>query len=166
MSRSFRPSTRRLLPVLLAAAAVLLWPGAAEAQWDFGVRGGVYTDAEAGFVGFEGLTQVGRTQWFFNPNVEIAFPDERDLITVNGDFHYDFPTEGNLAVWVGGGPAVIFDDPDDRRRRRADDDDTDFGANLIAGIGMKRSGVRPYLQGKVILADETEAVIAVGLRFF
>lgn len=157
---------RRLLPVLLFAAALLAWPTDARAQWDFGVRGGVYTDAEAGFIGFEGLTQIGRSAWFFNPNVEVAFPDEGDLVTLNGDFHYDFDTTGNVAVWAGGGPAVLLIDDDRGRRRDDDDGDTDFGANLLAGVGMKSGAVRPYLQGKVILADETEAVLAVGIRFF
>jgi len=65
-------------------------------------------------------------------------------------------------VWLGGGPALIFHEPDNPRR----DSNTDVGANLFAGIGLKRSGVRPYVQGKVIFSDDTEAVLAVGLRFF
>jgi hypothetical protein len=31
---------------------------------------------------------------------------------------------------------------------------------------MIRGAVRPYVQGKILVSDETEAVIAFGLRFF
>ena len=75
---------------------------------------------------------------------------------------------GNMTFWAGAGPAIIFRDFDDEGRRgRRDDDDgeTDFGANLLAGVGMVRGPVRPYGQVKVILSDETEAVLAFGVRF-
>lgn len=149
---------------LLAAAVLLAWPqpAAAQSDWDLGVRGGVYTGADAGFVGVEALGRIGRTSWYFNPNVEAAFPDNEDLYTFNADFHYDIPTGSNVAVWLGGGPALILHDPNNPRR----DNETDFGGNLIAGIGLQRGAVRPYLQGKLIFADDTEAVLAVGFRFF
>lgn len=159
---------QRILTILtLAAAAAFAIPAAPASAVDFGVRGGVYDDADSAFVGGELLFQIS-PRWYFNPNLEYVFVDDGDLFTLNGDFHYDFDTSGNVAVWAGGGPAVLLiDDDDDRGRRRDDDDgDTDFGANLLAGVGMKSGAVRPYLQGKVILADETEAVLAVGIRFF
>lgn len=82
-----------------------------------------------------------------------------DLFTVNGDVHYDLEVDTPFYVWLGGGPALIRSDPD------RGDSETDFGANLIAGIGMKRSGLRPYGQLKVLLADDSQAVVAVGVRF-
>ena len=37
----------------------------------------------------------------------------------------------------------------------------------LGGVGFtKRGPIRPYVQGKVILSDNTEAAIAVGLRFY
>lgn len=151
---------------MLALTGLLLSPGLANAL-DFGVRGGFYNDAEAGFLGAELLTGVTRS-WFFNPNIEYVFVDDGSLFTVNGDFHYDFPTRSNLAVWVGGGPAVIFSQIDAPRGCRfcEDEDETELGLNLLAGLGFAERGpIRPYLQGKVIVADETEAVIGFGLRF-
>lgn len=150
----------------LALTGLLLVPGLANAI-DLGVRGGFYNDAEAGFIGGELLTGVTRS-WFFNPNIEYVFVDDGSLFTVNGDFHYDFPTRSNLAVWAGGGPAVIFSQIDAPRgcRNCEDEDETEIGLNLLAGIGFaKRGPIRPYLQGKVIVADETEAAIGFGLRF-
>lgn len=151
----------------LAVTGLLLLPGAANAV-DFGVRGGFYSDAEAGFLGGEALIGVTRS-WFFNPNIEYVFVDDGSLWTANADFHYDLPMRSNLAVWVGGGPAVIFSEIDPPRgcRRNCEGlDETEFALNLIGGVGFsKRGPVRPYVQGKVILSENTEAAIGFGLRF-
>jgi hypothetical protein len=152
---------------VLAVAALFLMPGLAKAEVDFGVRGGFYSDAEAGFLGAEVLMDVTRS-WYFNPNIEYVFVDDGSLWTANGDFHYDFPTRSNLAVWAGGGLAVIFSEIDPPRgcRRCEAEDETDVGLNLLGGVSFsKRGPIRPYVQGKVILSDNTEAAIAVGLRF-
>ena len=157
-------------PLSLAAAAIValaavLAPAPAEAQIDLDLRAGIYTDAEEAFIGAGILTDV-TGNWYFNPNVEYVFVDPGSLLTLNGDFHYDFAREGTWSFWAGAGPAIIFRDfGDGRRGRRDDDNETDFGANLLAGVGMVRGAVRPYGQVKVVLSDDTEAVLAVGVRF-
>lgn len=142
-------------------------PQPAEAV-DFGVRGGFYSDSEAGFVGAELLTGISR-HWYFNPNLEYVFVDDGNLYTLNADFHYDFPAQDDFYFWVGGGPALIFSEIDPPRNCRncEGDDETDLGLNLLAGVGFgsTRAAIRPYLQGKVIVSDETEAVLGVGVRF-
>ncbi len=154
---------RTLTIAALAAALALALPADPASAVDFGLRAGVYDDADEVFVGGELLFQLA-PRWFFNPNLEYVFVDDGDLITVNGDVHYDFPVDFNGYVWAGAGLAVISDDRP-RPPRRRDDDDTDVGVNLLAGVGWRANGLVPYIQGKVILADETEAVLAFGLRF-
>jgi hypothetical protein len=58
---------------------------------------------------------------------------------------------GRISGWIGRitGPA---------------DSQTDVGANFLFGVGA-RGDVIPYLQGKLIVSDDTEFVIAFGLRF-
>ena len=143
--------------LLAAAAAVVTSP--LPAATDVGVRTGVYTDASAGFLGGEVNTSIAKS-WYFNPNVEYAFTsDDNDVLTVNGDVHYDFFQDRPYYVWAGAGPALI-------RQEQPGSDDTDFGVNLIGGIGWKtRSNVTPYVQGKVTVSDNDEAVLAVGMRF-
>ncbi len=141
------------------ALVCLLLPTLARADWDPDVRAGYYTDAEAGFVGGGLLTGVGHSGWYFNPNVEIAFPDNGNLYTLNGDFHYDFGLSSDSSLWLGLGPALVI------RDRDRGDNTTDAGLNLIGGLGLTRGAVRPYVQGKVLISDDTEAVVAVGLRF-
>ena len=153
---------------MLAVAGLFLIPGTARAEIDFGVRGGFYSDADAAFLGAELLMDVTR-QWYFNPNVEFVFVDDGDLTTLNLDAHYDLRTSGPYYLWAGGGPAVIFSsfDPPPNCRRCDDDSETDLGLNLLAGAGFgKGQAIRPYLQGKVTLSDNTEASIAFGIRFY
>jgi hypothetical protein len=125
----------------------------------FGVRTGVYTDANAGFLGGEVVTSIGPS-WYFNPNLEVAAAGDRDVVTVNGDFHYDFFENRPYWVWAGGGPAVIH------RNMPDESDETNVGANFLGGIGWKTSSkVHPYLQAKVTISETDEAVLAFGLRF-
>ncbi len=157
-----RHALKALCVALPLALAFLLIAAPAEAV-DFGVRAGVYTDQSDGFVGGELLFPI-TPQWYFNPNVEWVFVDDGDLFTVNGDFHYDFSVDFDGFVWAGAGAALIVAD-DDRTRRRDDDAETDVGLNLLGGVGWQVEGFTPYVQGKVIVSDDSEAVVAVGLRF-
>ena len=152
----------RVVAVVFALATAVPSTGPARAEWDFGLRGGYYTDAEELFLGLELLTQVSDTVWWFNPNVEFVFVDPGDLWTLNLDFHYDFDTrDRDTYIWAGGGPAIVFSD----RGGRFDDDETDAGLNLLAGLGWQLESIVPYIQGKILLSDDSEAVLALGVRF-
>ena len=152
----------RVLSIVAAcglAAALAISPAQASRP-DFGVRGGTYTDSEDPFFGAEAVFGLGGSQqWFGNPNLEHAFADQNDLTAVSFDFHYDFPTGRAYTIWAGGGPTMLF------RDRETISDDTDAGVNLLFGVGAKRGEVRPYGQMKVIVADDTQAVLGAGVRF-
>jgi hypothetical protein len=149
-----------LLAALIALLLVLFAPARAGAQIDPDLRAGVYTDESDGFVG-GGVNMQVTGRWFFNPNAELVFVDNGDLVTVNADFHRDLAeADWPVDFWLGGGPALVIDNPD------RGDDETDFGFNLLAGVGFLRgAAVRPYVQGKIVLSDETQAVMAFGVRF-
>lgn len=156
---------RMLLTVMtLATLAAVAAPGPAAAQLQFGVRAGEYTDAGEPFVGVDLLARI-TGQWFFNPSFEYVFVDDGDLMTINGDVHYDFDVDAPTYVWAGGGPALILRDSDSRRGRNDDDNETDFGLNLLAGVGLRAGPVVPYAQLKAILSDENEFVVGFGVRF-
>jgi hypothetical protein len=151
------------LRISLAAAgalvAALLAPAPAAAV-DFGVRAGGYLEDNDPFAGIELLMPVFTDEWFFNPNIEFVFADRRDRVSANFDFHYDFRRTGDYYVWAGAGLAVIRLDDD-----RFDDDETDLGANLLGGVGWRLEGMTPYAQLKVVVADDSEFVAGVGIRF-
>jgi hypothetical protein len=151
---------RRASSLLTIAAAALLTVlvSAASARADmFGVRAGYYADVEEPFAGVEFLVGVGN-RVYFNPNFEYVFTDDPDFMTFNADFHYDFRTRSRAYVWAGAGLGVLYSNPE------VGDGNTDLGLNLFFGLGLK-GDVVPYVQGKVIVSDDTEFVIGVGLRF-
>jgi hypothetical protein len=81
-------------------------------------------------------------------------------MTLNGDFHYDFPTRRNLFVWLGAGLGLVRVDFEGD-----DNGDTDAALNVLGGLGWRAGSVIPYVQAKVIVKDNSEFVIGVGLRF-
>jgi hypothetical protein len=149
------------MALALALALVLPAVAAGQSGVDGDLRVGVYTDASETFVGGGILTRLGGSQWFFNPNLEYVLIDNGDLITLNADFHQDLAARGEADFWLGAGLALI------ERENRAGADSSDLGANLLGGVGFLRSRpIRPFLQAKLLLADDTEGVIAFGIRFF
>jgi hypothetical protein len=124
------------------------------------VRAGVYPDADAVSVGGGVLAPVGHSgRWYFNPNLEVAMGDSRDIIAMSGDFHYDFAEDGNASFWMGGGPALLVTD------RRFADNDTDVGVNVLTGVGARRGDVRPFAQVRGTVANNSQVTIAGGIRF-
>ncbi len=156
------PVARALAYAGAAVFAVALTSGPGHAMPEFGVRGGAYSDESDPFLGAEALFEVGASShWFGNPNVEHAFAENGDLTTVSFDFRYDFHHGQEYTVWAGAGPTVLFRD----RNSPGNDDSTDPGVNLVFGVGTTKGDARPYGQMKVIVADETAAVLGVGVRF-
>src|SRR5882672_6807721 len=101
----------------------------ARAGVDADIRAGVYPDADAVAVGGGVLTPVTtHSNWYFNPNVEVAMGDRRDIVAMSGDFHYDFAQKSNASFWVGGGPAVLVTNPSQGESH------TDVGLNVLTGI--------------------------------
>lgn len=126
----------------------------------FGLRMGVYTDGGDLFLGGEYLTPYNDNV-NFNPNIEYIFVDGGNFLTFNFDVVYNFPRRENIFIWAGGGLGLLYADPD------RGDSHTDFGVNLISGVGFKTSGsLLPYLQAKIILSDNSNFVIGFGLRFW
>src|SRR5215467_6846197 len=97
-----RHGIARWLPIGLAGIALSILASAAmistsSAGTDVDLRVSAYTDADAFAIGGGLLTDVGRsTHWFFNPNIDFAMGDTRDLMVLSGDFHYDFDTASSL----------------------------------------------------------------------
>ena len=152
----------RVLPIAsLSVLAMVLSAPPALAKTDFGVRGGTYSDGDEPFLGAEALFGVGgATRWYGNPKLEHAFADRGDLTAVSFDFHYDFPSGSPYTIWAGAGPTLIF-----RERPTPDLRDHDAGVNLLMGVGATQGDVRPYGQLKVVLSDDTAAVLGMGVRF-
>ena len=148
---------RHALAVFGLTLLAVLASGATASAVDVGVRFGLYTEVDEPFAGIELITRVAN-RVYFNPNFEWVFVEGFDYYTLNGDFHYDLPTHSNLFVWLGAGLGLVRVDFDGA-------DDTDAALNVLAGVGVRAGGTVPYVQAKVIVKDDSEFVIGVGLRF-
>ncbi|MDX1384885.1 MAG: hypothetical protein R3190_14630 [Thermoanaerobaculia bacterium] len=159
------PRTPSITGYRLAAAASVLALATVAPTLAGDIEGdariGVYTDVSEAFVGGGIATPLGDSGWDFNPNLELVFVDRGDLATLNFDFTYDLIDEAELDFWLGAGAALVL------RENRRGDDETDAGLNLLAGAGfLPEQSVRPFVQGKVLISDDTEFVLAFGIRFF
>ena len=154
---------KRGLVITAAATAAFLAsiPNTATSQTDVEFRGGYYSDVEEGFLGGGLVADLGNS-WDLNPNLEWVLTDGYDYLTVNGDLHYDFNAQSSgPAIWAGTGLAVVHTSPDAPRGN----DETDLGVNLVGGVGAKSGSVRPFMQLKGRVADNSETSVALGLRF-
>lgn len=145
----------------LVFVSLVAAPRAGESQVLVGVRAGAYTADGDPFVGGEVLVGVEK-DLFLNPNVELVFADRASKATFNFDVHYDFARRSKAFFWLGAGLAVIYLDPEG-----SPDSMTDAGANILFGVGFRELGRRwvPYIQAKVLAADESDFVLGFGLRF-
>ena len=96
---------------------------------------------------------------YFNPNLEFVFKED-SYVTFNMDFHYDFHAGRDTFVWAGAGLAAVSINPPGPAGGH-----TDAGLNLLFGVGLRRRPVIPYFQAKVIIKDQSELSLGVGLRF-
>lgn len=143
------------LPLIMML--VLIPSKETNAQVDFGARAGVYTDVGDPFIGAELLFPISGNI-YFNPNIEYVFVDVGNYMTFNADAHYDFPVQ-SVYLWAGAGLAIAY-------RSVGDFSDTSAGLNLLTGVGLKDAGsVIPYAQLKIILADNSEVALGLGIRF-
>lgn len=151
----------RLAVTLLLSLAVLA-ARPAMAQIDFGVRAGIFGSDPV--LGGELLIPLEDAAWTLNPNIEVVFVDNGDLFVLNGDVLYELDTGADLDFWLGGGLAALFRDFDNRGR--GDDGDTDIGVNVLGRLAFGQTrALRPFVQGKLVLADDSEASLVLGLRF-
>lgn len=151
-------STKKL--VVVSTFVMGIGVSGAEAQTLFGARLGAYVEQEELFLGGEVLTHL-QDSFYLNPNVEWVLADNAKQATFNFDFHYDFAHRGELTFWVGAGLGVLYFNPDGPR-----ESNTDLGLNLLFGTAFLRGrDVIPYLQAKVIVADDSELVVGFGVRF-
>jgi len=159
------PKTKAILVIAVLGLSFVLLTSSAQADIMPGVRAGTYFDPNEASIGVELLADINDEHTFFlNPNVEYVFLDRADLWSFNFDVHYDLlPVNEPVYVWFGGGPALLYRNPDNELFRN----DTDFGVNVLAGLGFKIKGTSlvPYIQPKYTFSDNDRFSIAFGFRF-
>ncbi len=148
---------RTLMRTLAAAAALATIAAVPAAANDFSVRAGAYTDESRFFLGAEYRAFI-QGHIAVAPNLEVVIPEEGSYFSFSADLHYVFPTQGPLAAWLGAGLGIYA------RNHEGGNDHTDVGLNLIGGLGLKTK-LKPYMQLKRVVKDETAVVLGCGIRF-
>ena len=158
MSRT-QPQTRGRAIVVALALLAAAAPAAA-ADPSFGLHAGVWTDDGDPVVGVEIVLPLDAPRWAIVPSVEYVPGDGVDRWIVNADGTYELDLDTKAEIWVGGGLAILFTD------HERHGSDTNLGANLLAGAGIETSsGLYPYVQGKVVISEDSALALVLGLRF-
>jgi hypothetical protein len=141
--------------VCMATATILA--GAAHAQRPHIGGHLLYNfDVEEFGIGAQGSIPVARRLELY-PSFDYYFVDPGSLWQLNGDLKYKLREEHNW-FYLGGGIGIA-------RASIGDFDNTEVGANLLAGwetLIWKK--VHPYLEGRLILSEETSFQLAGGFN--
>lgn len=152
-----RPFSRlTLLPGLLVMLGVSA--AAAGAQQSTHVGGRVGYDFDTREVLFSANLTVPMTSRLeFYPSLDVYTPDQGNRIGYNGDLKYRFPMTGGPQFYAGGGIGVVS-------RTVGDFSDTDLGANLLLGLESRTGTVHPFVEGKVLLHDNSRFQLFGGVN--
>lgn len=156
--------------LLVVAALALAVPVAASAQQavvsGYGPRVGFSVDPDQFVFGGQMTVANIAPDLSFAPDVELGFGDDRTVIALNFDLHYDFTLEGSAwRPYAGAGLGINFIQID-RQPPLEDLSDTNVGGNLLAGAAVPtRSGNLFFSELKLGLGDIPSLKLLVGWNF-
>lgn len=156
--------------ILAACVLVALIPTAAFAQHMVISRGGprVGLSLDPDQFVFGGQLTVGEIapDLTFDPNLELGFGDNQQVIALNLDLHYRFAVTGTRwSPYAGGGLGLNFIEQD-RDAPFLDQSSTELGGNLIVGAeAPTRAGNRFFGEMKLGLGDIPSLKLLVGWNF-
>jgi hypothetical protein len=93
----------------------------------------------------------------FYPSIDVYTPDRGNRIGYNGDLKVRFPGTTGPHFYAGGGVGVVS-------RTIGDASNTDVGANLLLGLESRSGYVHPFVEGKVLLHDNSQFQLIGGLN--
>lgn len=146
---------RGALTVVVLAAAVA--PASAQLQRPhLGGRVGANLDFDEVLLG--GHATIPITRWIeFYPSVDVYFPDNGSRYALNADLKAYLPGRSELWWYLGGGLNYL-------RRNVNDNGDGDVGVNLLGGFETRSGRVHPFVEGRILLHDNTSFQLQGGLN--
>jgi hypothetical protein len=94
----------------------------------------------------------------FYPSLDIFLIDEGSLLGINADLKFRPGTVGMSPLYVGGGLNLS-------RRSINDRSNTEPGLNLFGGLEARSGSVRPFVELRAILADQSMVQLSGGINF-
>ncbi|MEO8167578.1 MAG: hypothetical protein ABI623_04965 [bacterium] len=152
----------KISKLFLVTCAAIAFIGIANNRSDAQVKGdlrvGFFTSGSNASLG-AGLVARIAPNLYLNPMLEYVFINGATGLFMSGDGHYDFHAADNADVWIGGGLGVMY-------VKVNNFSDTNIGLNLLTGVAFAtHASVYPYFQLKGFLSSNTNAQLAIGLRF-
>jgi len=100
----------------------------------------------------------------FQPNVELAFGDDFQILSVTAPVHYRFDVEGNVTPYAGGGVTVAWVNEDLPRGR--DESDLEIALKGIGGVEWPLQGGNDFfLELNVGFGDIQDFQVLAGWMF-
>ena len=145
-----------LLPGLLVMLGVSAAAAGGQASTHVGGRVGYNFDTrEVMFSANLTVPMTSRVEFY--PSIDVYAPDQGNRIGYNGDVKVRFPMVPGPQFYAGGGLGVVS-------RTVGDFSDTDLGANLLLGLESRSGYVHPFVEGKVLLRDNSQFQLIGGLN--
>ena len=142
---------------------VLAFAHPSVAQEHVGIRAGVSGDPDQFVFGGHIETTPLLDRLVFRPNAEIGIGSDLVLITLNLEFAYKMPLDGNpWTAYVGAGPALNIYSFDGDGRRGRDDTEAEGGFNIL--VGAEHAGGL-FTEFKVGVSDSPDLKFTVGYSF-
>ena len=93
----------------------------------------------------------------FYPSLMFYFVDPGSFFNLNADIKWRVARDRPAWLYVGGGLNVA-------RFSNDGDADTDLGLNLLAGAESLKGRIHPFVEGRLILAEDVRLQIGAGLN--
>ena len=129
---------RLSLSLLFIGAYMLLVARPAFAQGGAGILAGISGDPTQFYFGGHVDVKEVVDKFWFRPNAEIGFGNNRTVFALNGEFAYFTPLKtknDDWKVYLGGGPAVVIST---LRGGPTNTTDTGPGFNFLVGLTRKQ----------------------------
>jgi hypothetical protein len=153
--RSLNPLKAALVTACVLLAAM---PTTAAAQHAaLGVRAGDNTTYDDALLGVHLQLPIARRLDFY-PSMDVYFPNTGTRLGFNADLRYRFPVESAVQPYVGGGLNWLH-------RSVNDVNNDDVGASLFGGISTQLGTAYPFMEGRVLLQDNTSFQLSAGVAF-
>lgn len=94
----------------------------------------------------------------FYPSIDVYLPEEGTRTGFNGDLKFRMPMLSGPELYVGGGMNVLL-------RNVNNESDTDVGVKGLLGIETRTGWIHPFLEGRVLMHDESSFQFIGGLNF-
>ncbi len=122
-----------------------------------GVGAGYNFESRDALLAFQAtLPIVSRVDFY--PSIDVYFPDRGSRTGFNFDMKIRFPEATGPDLYVGGGLGVLH-------RRVNDHSNTDTGANFFFGLESRSAPIRPFIEGRALLNNNSSFQIQGGLNF-